>query len=94
MGEEHSLLLIKLIGFAEIGMVVWILSRIKPRLNAITQMGIVGTMNILEFALVPDLLLWGKANTLFAALFILLIYYNEFVLNKVSGRQSQIIETQ
>jgi len=39
-------------------------------------------MNTLEFILVPDLLLWGRLNSLFALLFISLVYYNEFVLNK------------
>ena len=59
-------------------MAVWILSGIKRRLNAITQIIIIATMNTLEFILVPDLLLWGRFNALFAFLFILLIFYNEF----------------
>ena len=59
-----------------------ILSGIKTRFNAITQMLIIATMNILEINLVPDLLLWGRANAIFAFLFILLVYYNEFRLNK------------
>lgn len=69
-----------IIGISEILMAVWILSRIKHRLNAITQIVIIATMNILEFILAPDLLLWGKLNSVFAYLFILVIYYNEFVL--------------
>ncbi|EMS33047.1 hypothetical protein C943_00324 [Mariniradius saccharolyticus AK6] len=44
-------------------------------------MFLVAIMNILEFVLVPDLLLWGRYNALFALLFIGLVYYNEFVLN-------------
>ncbi len=43
---------------------------------------IVATMNGLEFSLVPDLLLWGRFNLVFALLFIGMIYYNEFVLMK------------
>jgi inner membrane protein involved in colicin E2 resistance len=39
-------------------------------------------MNTLEFILVPDLLLWGKLNSFYALLFIGLVYYTEFVLNK------------
>ena len=39
-------------------------------------------MNALEFILVPDLLLWGKFNSLFALLLIAVIYINEFRLNK------------
>jgi uncharacterized membrane protein YphA (DoxX/SURF4 family) len=71
-----------LIGILEIFMAIWIISRIKSKLNAITQMVIIATMNLLEFIMVPDLLLWGRFNLVFALLFILLIYYNEFHLNK------------
>lgn len=72
----------KLIGYFEIIMAIWIVSRIKSKLNAITQIVIILTMNILEFTLVPDLLLWGKWNSIFALLFCIFIYYNEFILNK------------
>ena len=72
----------KLIGCFEILMAIWIVSRIKSKLNAITQIVIILTMNILEFALVPDLLLWGKWNLVFALFFCIFIYYNEFILNK------------
>ncbi len=37
-------------------------------------------MNIIEFICVPDLLLWGRLNLLFAMLFIWIIYYHEFIL--------------
>ena len=66
------------------GMAIWILSGLWIRLNAVTQILVIATMNILEFVLVPDLLMWGKVNSIFAFLFILLIYYNEFHLNKKS----------
>ena len=65
-----------LIGFLEIAMAVWILSGILTRLNAVTQIIVIALMNTLEFILVPDLLLWGKANAAFAFMFILLIHYN------------------
>lgn len=68
------------IGVLELLMAIWILSGFKSRLNAVTQILIIATMNILEFMLVPDLLLWGRFNSVFALLFILLIYYNEFYL--------------
>ena len=71
-----------LIGILEILMAIWIFSRILPKLNAIIQIIIIATMNILEFKLAPDLLLWGKFNIVFAFLFILIIYFNEFYLNK------------
>lgn len=82
LGNEHAALLTKAIGISEILMAVWILSGIATRLNAITQIIIIATMNILEFILVPDLLLFGRFNLLFAFLFILLIFYNEFYLRK------------
>jgi hypothetical protein len=43
---------------------------------------IIATMNTLEFMLVPNLLLWGKANSIFALILILVVYYNEFYLNQ------------
>ncbi len=67
-----------LIGISELFMAIWILSNLKTRLNAITQIVIVATMNTLEFILVPDLLLWGRLNAFFAFLFILVVYFNEF----------------
>jgi uncharacterized membrane protein YphA (DoxX/SURF4 family) len=82
LGDNYSRPLTILIGLSEIGMAIWILTGFWTRLNAVTQILVIATMNILEFLLVPDLLLWGKANAIFAFLFILLIYYNEFHLNK------------
>ena len=82
LGNEYSRPLTILIGAAEIGMAIWFLSGIKTRLNTYAQIGIVATMNILEFILVPDLLLWGRLNSLFAFLFILVVYSNHFHLNK------------
>jgi uncharacterized membrane protein YphA (DoxX/SURF4 family) len=75
-----------LIGISEIIMAIWIISRILPKLNAITQIVIIATMNILEFALVPDLLLWGRFNAVFAFLFMLIIYFNQFYLNKKTNQ--------
>lgn len=71
-----------LIGISEVVMAFWILSGIKSKINAFLQILIVATMNILEFMLVPDLLLWGKANSIFAGLFIIFVYVTEFILNK------------
>ena len=82
LGDDHSRLLTILIGLSEIIMAVWILSGYKTELNAIVQITVVATMNTLEFLLVPDFLLWGKLNSLFAFIFILVVYFNEFYLNK------------
>jgi len=88
LGNEHSRLFTIAIGFAEIFMAVWILSNIKSRLNAIAQIIIIATMNTLEFILVPDMLLWGKFNALFAFLLILVVYFNEFYLNRKLAQQT------
>ena len=88
LGVDYSRVLTILIGLSEILMAIWILSRFKPRLNAIAQISIVGLMNTLEFILVPDLLLWGKLNSLFALIFIMVVYFNEFYLNKKITQQT------
>ncbi len=71
-----------IIGISEIIMAIWIILEYKTKLNTIIQIIVIGTMNILEFILAPDLLLWGKFNSLFAFMLILIIYYNEYNLNK------------
>ena len=82
LGDNHALLFTKTIGVLEMMMTVWILSRIQSRLNAAVQIIIIITMNIMEFLLVPDLLLFGKLNLVFALLFVFVIYWNEFILRK------------
>jgi hypothetical protein len=87
LDNYHPGFFTKAIGVSEILMGAWILSGFKSRLNAIVQIIVIASMNILEFILAPDLLLWGRFNSLFAFLFILLIYYNEFHLrNKLVQR--------
>ena len=82
LGQDHSRLLAIIIGSSEIIMALWIISRYKSRLNAVLQIVIVASMNVLEFFLVPELLMWGKMNSLFAFLFIIVVWYNEFILSK------------
>ena len=82
LGSEYAGSFTKTIGISEILMAAWILSGIKSRFSSIAQMIVVAMMNILEFFLVPDLLLWGKWNILFAFLFILTVYCNEFIIKK------------
>lgn len=84
LGDEYSRVLTVLIGLSEIIMAIWILSKFKPKLNAIAQIAIIGLMNSLEIILVPDLLFWGKLNSLFALLLMLVVYLNEFYLKKNS----------
>lgn len=86
LNEEHARTLTLLIGIAEIIMAIWVLSKFKAKLNAIAQILLVISMNIIEFILVPDLLLWGHLNLLFALLFAGLIYYNTFSKNHHNHR--------
>lgn len=88
LGPTYAPLLTRAIGVAEILMAVWILSRLQPRLCALAQLGLIASMNTLEFVLAPDLLLWGHLNAVFAGFFMLVIYYQVFVLGKQSVPQS------
>jgi|SRR5580700_1124424 hypothetical protein len=85
VGPAHAVVFTKAIGFSEIAMAVWILTGIMQKLNAIVQVLVIATMNTLEFALAPDLLLWGRFNAFYAALFIILILFNEFYLGNRSA---------
>lgn len=88
LGDQYARVLTLLIGFSEIIMAAWVLSRKWTKINAITQIVIIAIMNTLEFLLVPDLLLWGKANAVIAFIFICVIWYNAFHLNKQVALQS------
>ncbi|MEZ4795220.1 MAG: DoxX-like family protein [Flavobacteriaceae bacterium] len=88
LGAEHSKTFTVLIGISEVFMAFWIVSRFKSKLNTMVQIMVVLFMNVLEFIFVPDLLLWGRWNALFALLFVLVVYYNEFVLNKKIHRHA------
>jgi len=82
LGNTHSSIMTIVIGISEILMAIWIVSKFKSRLNAIAQITIVITMNIIEFTFTPHLLLWGKMNLIFALIFVTIIYLNEFKLNQ------------
>lgn len=88
LGGEYARSLTAIIGILEIMMAIWILSKFKSKLNAITQIIIIAAMNTLEFIFVPELLLWGKFNSIFAGMLILTVYYNEFVLHKKSTQKT------
>ncbi len=88
LGDEHAFLFTKSIGICEVSMALWIISSKYTRISAITQISVVTAMNILEYILVPDLLLWGKANALFAFAFVLVVYFNEFRLGKRQSTNS------
>jgi hypothetical protein len=78
LGDAYARPLTVAIGLAEVGLALWLLSRLFPRWAAIFQMAVVLAMNVLEFLLVPDLLLWGRWNLAFAGLFCALVYCHEF----------------
>lgn len=78
LGENYSFIETRVIGVLEILMFIWIISKIKPRLCVFVQVIIIATMNIIEFILVPDLLLFGRVNIILAAILILIILFNEF----------------
>lgn len=81
------------IGVLEIYMALWILSNIKPKLNALVQIIIIALMNILEYILVPNLLLWGKCNSIFAFILIAAIYLNNFNHNKPPKTKAHALHT-
>ena len=86
LGPAHAGLLTRLIGLAEIGMALWVLSGIKSRWCALAQIALILTMNALECWLASDLLLWGRANSVFAGLFCLFIYWHTFRAARLSPR--------
>ncbi len=87
LGEEHAYIATKIIGILEILMSIWVLSNIKSRWCAITQIIIVAIMNSIEFFLVPEILLFGKSNAILAAILIVIIFLNEFVLNRANHKR-------
>ncbi|KOY85174.1 hypothetical protein AD998_02510 [bacterium 336/3] len=82
LGTNYADILTKMIGFGEIFLFVWILSRLYSRLCTIIQIVLVLTMNVIEFMLAPELLLFGKLNIFIAIIFAIIIYWHEFVLKK------------
>ena len=53
LGAGCARTLTEAIGAAEILMAVWVLSGIAARFNAVTQIAVIGAMNVLEFILAP-----------------------------------------
>lgn len=78
LGEEHSLLLTRVIGAGEIIMAVWILSGIRWKWSCAAQIAAVAVMNVIEFIMVPDLLLFGRFNSLVALAYIILVAWTGF----------------
>ncbi len=81
LSKEHARTLTIIIGLMEILLGVWIFFRRYPKPTAIFQIILVLSMNVIEFFLVPNLLLWGRFNLVFAILFAGLIFLEAFVLS-------------
>ena len=64
-----------LIGIGEVLIAFMVLSFRKLKLIVYLQIVIVITMNILKLIFVPQLLLWGKLNIVFATIFCLFLLY-------------------
>jgi len=80
LGGEISTIAVKVIGVLEICMFVWVISKKYSRFAAVIQIVIVLTMNLLEFFLTPELLLFGRFNILIALVFVSIVYVNEFII--------------
>lgn len=91
LGSHQAHILTFIIGVLEILMAIWIGSGILGRFSAFMQIAIVLTMNLLEFFLVPELLLWGRLNLLFAILFSMLIYWNWLRVSQNSNAMPHVL---
>lgn len=86
LGETYSRELIVAIGLAEVCMAAWVVSRIYPRVCAATQVAAVVMMNVLEFFLARDLLMWGGLNAMFASIFCAIVIGNELLHARANKR--------
>ena len=82
IGEKIAVIATIGIGGLELLMTTWILSRIKIKLCAMTQIVTILLMNIIELLYVPELLLFGKFNIVIACAFCIFIYYFELLKEK------------
>ncbi len=81
LSKEYARTLTIIIGLMEILLGIGIFFRRYPKPTAIFQIILVLSMNVIEFILVPNLLLWGRFNLVFAVLFAGLIFLEAFVLS-------------
>lgn len=90
LGSAYAPILTKIIGILEILMVVWILSGTRSRWCSVFQISIVMTMNIIEYILAPDLLLFGQFNIVVACIFAIILYIREFWIEREPPDHSRI----
>ena len=62
-----------MIGTGEVILALWILSGIRWKWSCAAQIILVAAMNAIEFIMVPDLLLFGRFNSLVALAYIMLV---------------------
>jgi hypothetical protein len=82
LDQEYAWGITKAIGTSEVLLAIWIVTGFRSRFCTITQIVLVAAMNAIEFFLVRDLLLFGGLNSLTALVFIAIVSFNEFALNK------------
>jgi len=82
LGSTYADIFTNLIGIGEVFMALWILSQWKSRICVLLQIILVLSMNIMEFYLVPEMLMFGQMNLVFAILFCALLFFNEFKLKR------------
>ncbi len=75
LGDDHARVLTVLIGFGEIFIALWIWSGRFRVACGWLQIFLVMKMNLMEQFLVPDLLLWGKWNFLWALAFSIVVWW-------------------
>ncbi len=78
LGDEHQLLLTRMIGISEVLMAVWILSGIRWKWSCAAQIAAVVAMNVTVFIMVPDILLFGRINSLVALAYIMVVAWTGF----------------
>lgn len=82
LGDTYASEITIAIGLGEVALAIWIWSRLFSRVHTWLQIALVATMNVLEFFIAADLLLWQKWNAVHAAAFILLVFANEYIVKK------------
>ena len=88
LGEEYSGIITKMIGLSEILMAIWVISGFRSRWCTMTQVLVIATMNLLEFFLAPDLLLFGKGNVILAVLLIFVVLVNEYLTDHLQNKMA------
>lgn len=82
LSSDNARSMTVLIGLSEIAIAIIVISQYKSKQVAVAQIVTVLGMNIVEFMYVQELLLWGRFNAVFAIVFALIVWFNEFFLSE------------